>query len=170
MAPDAELAAPVDEKGMRVGRMVPTGAMAVLTHDMGVGGTHEVIIFVFMTTLAVGYGTVLDLHSLPFGLAPLAVPAVHVPPFPDTEAPRDQGVMSDNSQNGNCQHDHEWSPDMALHQSSLMPRSCIEIFTCLLSLPDLSGSATGVNWKRPEENLGNWPHSFLNPSSLRDAE
>jgi hypothetical protein len=100
MAPDAELAAPVDEKGLGVGGMLPSWAMAVLTHDTGVGGTHEVIIFVFMTTLAVGCGPVLDLHSLPFGLVPLAVPAVHVAPFPDTETPRDQGVMSDNSQDG----------------------------------------------------------------------
>jgi len=115
MAPDAEFPATLNGKGWRVFGMGEPRAMAVLAHDSGVRRLPEVVIFILVAILAVSGCPVLDLERLPIRLVSLAVPAVHIAPFPDSEIVRHQEELADQKQADYPEHNIERPPDMTLH-------------------------------------------------------
>jgi hypothetical protein len=112
MTPDAELPPAVYGKGRRVFRVVERRSVAVFAHYIGVGRLTEVVILIPVAIFTVSDCPVLDLDSLPVRLIPLAMPAVHVAPFPDAEILRHQENLADKQQGDDAEYDNEWSPDM----------------------------------------------------------
>jgi hypothetical protein len=88
MTADTEPATAVNVQSQRVLGVVIIGAMAVFTADGAVGGVLDVVILVLVTIPADCGCFVLYRILFPICLVGLAVPAIHVTAFMDTEVIR----------------------------------------------------------------------------------
>ena len=88
MAPEAEVAAPVKDKFLRVSWMLDRRPMTVFTLNSFVAGGADLLLFFSMAVLTIFLPLIFYLKGFPLLLIRLAIPAVHVTSFMDSKVLR----------------------------------------------------------------------------------
>jgi hypothetical protein len=78
MAPEAEVAAPVKDKFLRISRMLDSRPMTIFTLNHFMAGGVDLLLLFSMAGLTVFLPLIFCLKGLPFLLIRLSIPAVHV--------------------------------------------------------------------------------------------
>jgi hypothetical protein len=112
VAPDAELAAPVNIQSAWILGVIEREAMAVFAHDSSVRRIFNVIVLFFMAWNAVCRSSVLNLNAFPVRLIPLTVPAVHIAALMRSEIRWYQENPEQQNQEHNSESNKQWPPDM----------------------------------------------------------